>query len=160
MPLAVYVSRNGTLIPPAQASVAISNPAIYGAYGVYESMQVHGGAIFAVKDHLRRLARSAQLLDLPLPADLLTIETWCRDIIRANDAADCTLRLTIIGPDEGDTSIAYLWPQDPTAFPRSHLRRGRAGDHVRGAAFHAGSQVAEYAGELPGAAQRGGARRP
>ncbi len=122
--LPVYISRNGMLVPPAQASVAITNPAIYGAYGVYESMQVHGGAIFAVKDHLRRLERSAQLLDLPLPADLPTIETWCRKIITANGAPECTLRLTIIGPEEGDASTAYVWPQAPTVFPRSYYAEG------------------------------------
>jgi branched-subunit amino acid aminotransferase/4-amino-4-deoxychorismate lyase len=120
----VFVSRNGVLIPPAQASVSISNPAIYGAYGVYESMQVHRGTIFALKDHLRRLDRSAKLLELPLPADLLTFEQWCREIVATNGAEECTLRLTVIGPEDDDPSTAYIWPQDATVFPRSYYEEG------------------------------------
>ena len=119
MSLPVYVSRNGHCFPRRRRRCRDNESAVYGAYGVYESMQVHGGAIFAVKDHLRRLERSAQLLNLPLPADLPIIEAWCRDIVQANGTPDCTLRLTIIGPEEGDGSTAYLWPQDPTVFPRS-----------------------------------------
>lgn len=124
MSLPVYVSRNGTLIPPQLASVSVFNPAIYGAYGVYESMQVRHGTIFALKEHLHRLDRSARLLGLPLPADLNMIEKWCHEVITANDAAESTLRVTVIGAEAERPSTAYLWPQRPAVFPARYYEEG------------------------------------
>ena len=46
MDLPVYISRNGVLVPPAEAVVSVLTPALYGAYGVYESMQVVDGVPF------------------------------------------------------------------------------------------------------------------
>ena len=62
MALPVYVSRNGVLVPPAEASSRV-HPALYGAYGVYESMKIVGGVLSRKAAHLRRLARSAEILD-------------------------------------------------------------------------------------------------
>jgi branched-subunit amino acid aminotransferase/4-amino-4-deoxychorismate lyase len=112
------------MIPPARASVSIFNPAIYGAYGVYESLQVTRGAIFALKEHLRRLEHSAALLDLPLPADLLTFEAWCHEVLKANQATECTLRLFVVGGEGGEAATAYLWPQPPTIYPPSYYAQG------------------------------------
>ena len=42
----VYISRNGVLVAPAEARVSVLTPALYGAYGVYESMKVVGGVPF------------------------------------------------------------------------------------------------------------------
>ena len=70
MRLPTYVLRNGALVLPAQASISVFNPAIYGAFGVYESMQVANGVVFARDAHMQRLAHSAEIVGLRLPADL------------------------------------------------------------------------------------------
>jgi D-alanine transaminase len=124
MSLPAYVSRNGEFITPAEASVSVFNPAIYGAYGIYESMQVHCGAIFAISEHLHRLERSAMLLEFPLPAELPAFATWCHDIVAAGQAEDATLRLLVIGADNGGASTAYLWLQLPTIFPADNYLCG------------------------------------
>jgi branched-subunit amino acid aminotransferase/4-amino-4-deoxychorismate lyase len=87
-------------------------------------MQVQHGTIFALKEHLHRLDRSARLLELPLPADLNMIEKWCHEVITANDAAESTLRLTVIGAEAEGPSTAYLWPQRPTIFPSRYYEEG------------------------------------
>lgn len=45
-----YVSINDRLVPPDAATVSVFNPAIYGAFGVYESMQMRDGVIFHFKN--------------------------------------------------------------------------------------------------------------
>ncbi len=120
MSLPIYVSRNGVLINPAQACVSVFNPAIYGAYGVYESMEVARGVVFAQDAHLQRLARSAALLDLRLPADLPTFKRWIGEILAAHDASEATLRLFVVGAERGQEAIAFIWPQRPITYP-SHL---------------------------------------
>jgi D-alanine transaminase len=124
MSLPVRVSRNGVLIHPAQACVPVFNPALYGAYGIYESMQVANGVVFAVDAHLQRLAHSAALLEMRLPADLLTAKRWIAEVLAANACAECTLRLFVIGGEEGAGSVAYIWPQPPIVYPLDHYTRG------------------------------------
>lgn len=124
MPLPIYVSRNGALISPAQATISVFNPAIFGAYGVYESMEVVAGVPFALEAHLRRLTCSAALLKLPLPADLATFQRWIADVLAVNAAPRCTLRLFVVGDENGNDSVAFIWPQAGHNFPRAFYLDG------------------------------------
>ncbi|MCX6028924.1 MAG: aminotransferase class IV [Chloroflexi bacterium] len=118
MPLPIYVSRNGALLPPAEATISVFNPALYGAYGVYESMEVVRGVPFALEAHLRRLAYSAELLKLPLPADQATFQRWIADVLAVNAVPQCTLRLFVVGGEDGNDAVAFIWPQAPHRYPR------------------------------------------
>lgn len=122
--LPTYVSHNGALIPPTQACISVFNPAIYGAYGVYESMQVVHSVLFARDAHLQRLAHSADILGLVLPDSLSTIARWIDDVLAANGMADCTLRLFIMGGENGGMSSAYIWPQPFTVYPPDYYTLG------------------------------------
>lgn len=122
--LPAYVSRNGVLIPPAQACISVFNPAIYGAYGVYESIQVVSGAPFARPAHLERLAHSADVLGLTLPDGLDTLSRWIDEVLAANGMSDCTLRLFVLGGENGKETSAYIWPQPPTIYPPDYFTLG------------------------------------
>jgi len=124
MVLPVYVSRNGVLVPPAEAVVSVFTPALYGAYGVYESMKVVGGVPFEETEHLRRLARSAEILALPLPTDPGTFHRWIAEVLAANSALACTLRLFAVGTENGGAAIAYIWPQPLSVFPQEYFAQG------------------------------------
>jgi branched-subunit amino acid aminotransferase/4-amino-4-deoxychorismate lyase len=123
----LFVSRNGALIPPADAAISVFNPAIYGAYGVYESMQVRNGVVFEQDAHLARLAHSAEIIGLPLPAGTTVIGRWIAEVLAANrmaDCAECTLRLFVVGPENGGETCAYLWPQPSPVFPPAYYTAG------------------------------------
>jgi D-alanine transaminase len=122
MRLPTYVLRNGALVLPAQASISVFNPAIYGAFGVYESMQVAHGVVFARDAHLQRLVNSAEIVGLRLPADPATFGRWIAEVLEANAATDCTLRLFVVGG--GDEAAAFIWPQSPTIFPAAYYADG------------------------------------
>ncbi|MFO7698636.1 MAG: aminotransferase class IV [Anaerolineae bacterium] len=124
MYLPTYVSHNGALIPPEQACISVFNPAIYGAYGVYESMQVVHGVPFACDAHLARLAHSADILGLVLPADLSTLARWIDEVLAVSAMPDCTLRLFALGGENGGQSSTYLWPQPPTVYPPDYYVLG------------------------------------
>jgi branched-subunit amino acid aminotransferase/4-amino-4-deoxychorismate lyase len=131
MRLPTYVLRNGALVLPAQASISVFNPAIYGAFGVYESMQVANGVVFARDAHMQRLAHSAEIVGLRLPADLTTFGRWIAEVLEANAATDCTLRLFVVG-GEGDEPAAFIWPQQPPIFPATYYADGVAVITVEG----------------------------
>lgn len=124
MSLPIYVSRNGVLISPAQATLSVFNPAIYGAFGVYESLQVVNGVAFEQAAHLDRLVHSAEIIRLPLPADRPTLARWSAQVLAANKAGDCTLRLFVVGADQGNEITAYLWPQPATRYPAHYYTQG------------------------------------
>jgi branched-subunit amino acid aminotransferase/4-amino-4-deoxychorismate lyase len=122
--LITYVSRNGELVPAAEARISVFNPAIYGAWGVYESMQVANGTLFEPLAHLRRLAHSAEIIDLTLPASLNTIKTWMQVVIKAYGQPDCTVRLFVLGPDNGGDPVAFIWAQPPNGYPAAYYTAG------------------------------------
>lgn len=124
MNLPQLVSRNGHLIHPAAATISIFNPVIYGAFGVYESIQLCQGAIFRLDDHLARLQESADAIDLPLPADQATIAHWTHEVIAANGCRDALLRLFALGPTPDDGPEIFIWPEPPRAFPAAFFEQG------------------------------------
>ncbi len=124
MVLPIYISRNGILLPSADAVVSVLTPALYGAYGVYESMKVVGGVPFEEAGHLQRLARSAEILALPLPTDLDTFQRWIAEVLAANGALTCTLRLFVVGPENGGEAVAYIWPQPLPVYPQEYYTEG------------------------------------
>lgn len=124
MSLPTYVLRNGALVLPAQANITVFTPAIYGAYGVYESMQVVQGVVFAQALHLQRLAQSAEILGLRLPGDPAIFDRWIADVLAANAVGDATLRLFVIGEDAGRAATVFIWPQPPQVFPSQFYAAG------------------------------------
>ena len=121
---ATHVSCNGVLVPAAEARISVFNPAIYGAWGVYESLQVVNGRMFEPLAHLRRLAHSAALIELPLPADLPTIHGWMAIVAANYGQPTLTIRMFVIGPDNGGETIAYIWGQPPNGYPAHYYVTG------------------------------------
>ncbi len=124
MNLPQLVSRNGRLILPAEAAISIFNPVIYGAFGVYESIQLWHGAIFHLEDHLERLTESARAIDLELPAGAATIARWTHEVVAANRCQDALLRLFALGPNPENGPEVFIWPDSPRAFPAELFRHG------------------------------------
>ncbi len=105
------VSRNGELIAPADAHVSVFNPAFFAGFGIYESLQIEAGKPFACEEHLLRLEQSAALLELALPGNRRDHARWIHDLLAANEAADATLRILVVGPENGGQTCIYMWLQ-------------------------------------------------
>lgn len=113
MPPPTRISRNGVFLSPSSAAVSVLNPAIYGAYGVYESLQLARGVVFAKEAHLARLEHSARAIGLPLPASGQVIGRWIDEVVASEAVTDGTVRLFALGPDDGGEPSAYVWVQPP-----------------------------------------------
>ncbi|GAB4514111.1 MAG: branched-chain-amino-acid transaminase [Anaerolineae bacterium] len=124
MSLPMIVCRNGELIPAEEARVSIFNPALYTAFGVYESIQCEKGVVFHLEDHLKRLTHSARLLEMPLPADVETIASWLPPLLAANQSPTCLIRLYVLGPNGHEPGLAFLWPEAPRRYTRDLYEAG------------------------------------
>lgn len=124
MTLPHVVSRNGQLIAPAGAHISVFNPVIFGAFGVYESIQLYQGVIFRLDDHLQRLADSAAAIELELPAGLDIIARWTQEVIAANGCRDALIRMFALGPTPGHAPEIFIWLETPRAFPPEMYQQG------------------------------------
>lgn len=62
-----WVSHEGGLVDAGEAHVSVLDHGFTVADGVFETLKVAGGEVFALRRHLDRLARSAAALGLPAP---------------------------------------------------------------------------------------------
>lgn len=121
------VSCNGDLIPPSMATLSVLGETLYGAWGVYESIQLCNGVAFHLDDHLQRLLDSAKQIDLPLAGNLEQHRNWLQALLKAEAAEtgqpiqQATIRLFAVGPEEDTGPRSFLWlipfrPPAPTLY--------------------------------------------
>lgn len=65
--MAATVNVNGRITGAAEAVIPVFDHGFLYGEGVYETMRTHGGRPFLFDRHMRRLRRSAELMELPLP---------------------------------------------------------------------------------------------
>ncbi len=65
MPAVAYL--NGKIMPIARAKVSVEDRGYQFGDGVYEVMRAYRGRLFRIEAHLKRLARSAEAIQLKLP---------------------------------------------------------------------------------------------
>ena len=116
-PMLEYVSVNGQLVRADEARVSIFAPALLGSFGIYESIRVEQGVAFHLEDHLQRLANSAALIELTLPAPPEVIGSWVEPLLARNQVTRCLLRIVALGPTPGNGPLCTLWPQEPPHYP-------------------------------------------
>jgi len=93
------VYLNGSLIPRSQAKVSALDYGFLYGFGLFETMRAYEGQVFRLESHLSRLARSAELLGLPVGAPEL--KDAVRDTIKANRLSDARIRITISAGEGG-----------------------------------------------------------
>jgi branched-chain amino acid aminotransferase len=91
--LTVYV--NGEFVNGSQASISVFDHGLTYGDGIFEGLRLFSRALFRPRDHLARLARSAQalLLDVPQSADEL-LETTIQ-VIRRSALDDAHVRIIV-----------------------------------------------------------------
>jgi branched-chain amino acid aminotransferase len=93
---AEWIWMNGEFVPWDDAKVHVLSHGLHYGSGVFEGIRAYeterGTAIFRHRDHLERLAKSAELYYLELPYQLDTIQEATHELIRRNDLRSCYIR--------------------------------------------------------------------
>jgi D-alanine transaminase len=92
--VSLIVYLNGQFLPYEQATIPIEDRSFLLADGIYEVVRVYGGRPFRLKEHLRRLARSAGELRMPIP-DLAELEQVAQDLLIRNGLREATIYFQI-----------------------------------------------------------------
>ena len=86
---------NGELVPTAQATISVLDHGFTVADGVFETLLVENGQVFAIDRHLARLNRSAAGLGIT-PPDRNTLETAITKVLEVHSELEFgRLRITV-----------------------------------------------------------------
>ena len=89
---------------------------LLSGWGVFSTLRVHRGVLFAYERHFERMQRDARLLRVPFPEDPDYIRVRLLRLIQANRAQEATLRVVVVrnrggswqGPCERDFDLIAL----------------------------------------------------
>ncbi len=92
---------DGAMRPWREARLHVLSHGLHYASAVFEGERIYGRRVFRLRDHTRRLLRSAELLGFALPFDLATLEAATCEAVAASGLGDGYVR-----------PIAWLGPED------------------------------------------------
>ena len=87
------VYLNGSLMPRSQASISVLDYGFLYGFGLFETMRAYGGQVFLLDRHLSRLARSAEILGMPI--GVADLKEAVMATIQANQLSEARIRITI-----------------------------------------------------------------
>jgi branched-chain amino acid aminotransferase len=107
-----YVLHNQELQEASALSLSPGQLGLLAGWGVFTTLRIADGVPFAFERHWARISRDAALFHVALPSDPQAVRRSLMELIEANHAYNCTLRLVIVrnsggmwaGPSNGRES--------------------------------------------------------
>lgn len=88
--------HNGEIRSTADRMMSPGQVGVLNGWGVFSTLRVIHGVLFAYPRHWARMQRDARLLNVPMPPDAADLEAQLYRLIEANAAYDATLRVAIV----------------------------------------------------------------
>ncbi len=107
-----FVLHNGQIQESTALSLAPGQVGLLSGWGVFTTLRVADGVLFAWDRHWARIQRDAKLFHVALPEDPEKLRRHLLELVDVNQAPNCTLRLAIVrngggmwaGPSNGRES--------------------------------------------------------
>ena len=119
-----YFSRNGRLLPTAQAAVPLSDIHYGYGFGVYETVRVLKGAPRFLGEHCERLMRSAEIIGLEHTFTPAAVTKYVQDLIIKNKAENCNIKILLIGGSTADAASLNILCLNPRYPDRKFYKEG------------------------------------
>jgi branched-chain amino acid aminotransferase len=91
-----HILHNGILREASEPLLLAGQAGLLAGWGVFSTLRVNSGALFAWERHWARMMRDARLLSVTMPPDVGKIEKSLLQLIAANGRPNCTLRLVVV----------------------------------------------------------------
>ena len=91
-----HVLHNDQIQLATDLSLAPGQVGLLAGWGVFTTLRVADGVLFAWERHWARITRDAAAFHVPLPHDNEHVRRKLLELIEANGVANCTLRLVIV----------------------------------------------------------------
>lgn len=126
--MAVYYI-NGEFVEASQARIPAADLAVLRGYGVFDFLRTYQGAPFRLVEHLQRLQRSAELIELACPWHLEELADIVEATLRRNQNDESGIRIVITGGDSsggffptGDSRLLVMVTPLQPPPPETYLR--------------------------------------
>jgi branched-subunit amino acid aminotransferase/4-amino-4-deoxychorismate lyase len=121
-----YFSKNGELLPIAEATIPLSSIEYTYGFGVYESIRVTKGTVYFIDDHVERLMESAQAIDLEHPFDAEFVKKNILELVAKNEAETCNIKILLIGGTTAEKANLFILCLNPFFPDRKFYKEGAA----------------------------------
>lgn len=102
---------NGIWVHPHEATLSINDVAVLRGYSTFEALCTYNQRPFHLDQHLNRLYRSAELIELQIPWSRQQIRDIVHELISRNTYKNASIRLLVTG---GETEDSILPVGKPT----------------------------------------------
>lgn len=100
-----YVLHNDKIIEAHVKDTSPGQTGLMNGWGVFSTLRVAGGVLFAFERHWARMHHDAQRLRVPFPQEPEYLKSRLLKLVEANGARDATLRVAVVrnhgGPFQG-----------------------------------------------------------
>lgn len=99
---------NGEVLPLAEASISVEDRGYQFADGVYEVIRIYNGRAFTLAEHLQRMARSCEGIDLPGAFDVAELSGEIESFIASSGLVDGMVYVQVT---RGASPRNHLFPE-------------------------------------------------
>ena len=107
-----FILHDDRVQESTELSLSPGQVGLLSGWGVFSTLRVAEGVLFAWERHWARIKRDAAALHVPIPEDSEGVRCKLLDLVEANQVPNCTLRLAIVrngggmwaGPSNGRAS--------------------------------------------------------
>jgi branched-chain amino acid aminotransferase len=91
-----FILHNDTVRQASDAALSAGQVGLLSGWGVFSTLRVADGVLFAFERHWARIKRDAAALHVPVPDDPEKVRRRLLELVEANGAHNSTLRLAIV----------------------------------------------------------------
>jgi branched-chain amino acid aminotransferase len=91
-----YLLHNDDILDAHQKTLGAGQVGLLNGWGVFSTMRVSDGVLFAFERHWHRMQRDAERMHVPFPRDLESLKSQLLRLVEANAAWNATLRAVVV----------------------------------------------------------------
>lgn len=111
-----FAYLNGEILPVEDAKVSVNDIGLLRGFGIYEGLITHNRKLFMFADHMARLRRSAEKMQLTVPVSDGEIERALYELVEKNIPADRQALIRIILTGGTAVGVIEFNPETPTFY--------------------------------------------
>src|SRR5580658_4477229 len=91
-----HILWNGEIRDAAQACLFPGQVGLLAGWGVFSTLRIMDGVLFAWERHWARMSRDAKLMNVPMPASADQVQDDLLKLVAANGIENGTMRLVVV----------------------------------------------------------------
>ena len=123
---------NGAFVEKEKAVVSVFDHGLLYGDGVFEGIRSYGGLVFRLKEHIDRLYRSADAIQLKIPLTKLEMMNATVDTLKENKLKDAYIRLVVtrgpgdlgLDPRKCKVATVFIIADKIKLYPEEFYRKG------------------------------------